>query len=157
MPVGGGAHAAMDSTLVFGEGGDVETFDLGTDKCGIGKIAAGVPVDSGTSCSDPHDFELYASDSAFGSGDYDMSYPGEAALTDYGEGYCSVYFGSDKVVTPGKQSTLRYVTLIPSEQSWNDKRRTQGDGNSDNDEGSQDIYCLLYSAAGDKLQTPATK
>ncbi|MCI2420353.1 serine/threonine protein kinase [Saccharopolyspora sp. K220] len=152
--VGGGVPTAMAPTLDYGNG-DIETFDLGTDDCGNGKIAAGARV-QGASCSDPHDFEIYTSGSAFSS-DYDLAYPGAEALARYGEGYCSVFFDSDKVVAPGKQTSLRFVALIPSEQSWNEKRRTYTDDNSDTDAGSQDVYCVLYSADGGKLQTPATK
>lgn len=151
--VGGGAPTAMDSTLVFGKGGDVDAFDPDGKDCGIGKITPGKPVNNTTSCSDPHDFEFYASGAAFSSSGYDTAYPGEAVLAAYGEGYCSMYFASDKVVTPGKQTTLRYMTLIPSEQAWNAHRQAEGDRKV----GSQEIYCALYSASGDKLQAAATK
>ncbi|MEV0055326.1 serine/threonine-protein kinase [Saccharopolyspora shandongensis] len=151
--VGGGAPAAMDSTLVFGAGGDVAGFDPDAKDCGTGKITAGQPINNTTSCSDPHDFEFYASGSAFSSSSYDTAYPGKDVLVAYGEGYCSMYFASDKVVTPGKQTTLRYVTLVPSEQNWDAYRKSEGDRKA----GSQSIYCALYSASGDKLQTSATK
>ncbi|MGP4018158.1 serine/threonine-protein kinase [Saccharopolyspora sp. 5N708] len=155
--VGGGAPAAMEPTVGYGKGGEVEVFDLGSDRCGDGKIEAGAQLRQGTSCSDAHDFEIYTYGAPFGSGDYDMAYPGRAALTRYGEGYCSIYFASDEVVTLSKEAVLRFVTLIPSEESWNEKRRTSTDGNNETDAGSQDIYCILYGADGSKLQTSATK
>jgi eukaryotic-like serine/threonine-protein kinase len=155
--VPGGASTAMDPTLTFGAGGDIGTFNTDGEDCGNGKIKAAARLNQGTSCSDPHDFEIYANESPFGAGGYDLAYPGEEALARFGEGYCSIVFASDKIVAPGKQTSLRYITLIPSKQSWNDKQRTQKDSDSENDAGSQDVYCVLYSAAGDTLRTRATK
>ncbi|KAA5831340.1 serine/threonine-protein kinase [Saccharopolyspora hirsuta] len=155
--VGSGAPAAMQPTLSYGRGGDVAAFDLGSDNCGDGQVATGANLTTGTSCSDPHDFEVYATSSPFGSSDYDLPYPGEEALARYGEGYCAIYFYSDKVITPGKQSALRFAALIPSAQSWDELASTKEDSNSDNDAGDQDVHCVAYSTNGDKLQTPITK
>ncbi|GAA0519700.1 serine/threonine protein kinase [Saccharopolyspora subtropica] len=157
LALGGGAPSAMEPTLMIGRGGDIETFDLDGKDCGNGEVASGERLDQGVSCSDPHDFEVYASDSVFGSGDYDIAYPGRDLLARYAEGYCSVYFASDEVVAPGKQTALRYVALIPSEQSWNDYRNSRSDSDSDNDTGTQNVYCVLYGADGGQLRTSATK
>ncbi|MGW1677893.1 serine/threonine-protein kinase [Saccharopolyspora sp. NPDC002376] len=151
--VGNSDPVAMEPTLTFGAGGDIEVLSMDSKKCGTGQLAAGARLTEGVSCTDPHDFELYADSTVFGSGDYDLPYPGEDELARYGESYCSIYFSSNKVLTPGKQTALRFVALIPSEQSWKDRALTAGSGES---RGDQDVHCAAYSANGDKLQTSIT-
>ncbi|MDA3643652.1 serine/threonine protein kinase [Saccharopolyspora indica] len=154
--VGNSDPIAMEPTLTFGTGGDVEVISLDDEKCGTGRIAAGVQLTEGVSCSDPHDFELVTKSAPFSSSDDELSYPGAEALARYGEGYCSIYFDSDKILTPGKQNALRFVALIPSEQTWKDLANSSS-SSSGPSSADQTVYCAVYSANGDKLHDSVTR
>ncbi|MER7011193.1 serine/threonine-protein kinase [Saccharopolyspora sp. NPDC000359] len=149
--VGGSEPVAMQPTLTFGEGGDIDMTDLDGEKCGDGELAARAQLIKAKSCSKPHDFELIADSKPFSASDEDLPYPGEEALARFGEAYCSLYFSSDKILTPSKQTALRFVTLIPSKQTWNNKATSAGA-----DPGDQSVHCAVHSANGDKLHTSVT-
>ncbi|MFR9730794.1 serine/threonine-protein kinase [Saccharopolyspora sp. MS10] len=155
-----GGPVAEEPALSYGPGGDVEVFELGDVKpCGAGSLVPGgtVPVAAERSCSEPHDFELYASGDPFeGGSSSDVDYPGQEQLTRFGDGMCAAYFATDKIVVPGKDAALRYGALVPTEQAWDLKRRSSLNGDSDDDEGSQVVYCYLRSADGVPLTTSAS-
>ncbi|SEG65230.1 Protein kinase domain-containing protein [Saccharopolyspora kobensis] len=155
--VGNSDPIAMEPTLTYGKGGDIEMISLDDEKCGVGKIAAQAQLTEGVSCSEPHDFELVTESTPFSSSDDDLRYPGEEALARYGEGYCSIYFDSDKILAPGKQTALRFVALIPSEQTWTDLADSSASSSSGPSPADQSVYCAVFSANGDKLQTSVTR
>ncbi|MCX2732928.1 serine/threonine-protein kinase [Saccharopolyspora sp. NFXS83] len=152
-----GAPAAEEATLSYGPGGDLETFAPSkSDPCAFGRPSSGSTVPEGKirRCSEPHDLEIYATGDPFGSGSTnDISYPGEAELARFGEGMCAAYFASDKIVLPGKDAALRYGALVPSERSWELKRQTAMDDDSDSDAGSQAVHCYLRTTDGVQLTT----
>ncbi|MGW0894544.1 serine/threonine-protein kinase [Saccharopolyspora sp. NPDC002578] len=152
-----GVPEAEEATLSYGPGGDLETFAPDkSDPCAVGTPSSGstVPEQEIRRCSEPHDLEIYASGDPFGSGStHDIAYPGEAELARFGEGMCAAYFASDKIVLPGKDAALRYGALVPSERSWELKRQTATDDDSDSDDGAQAVHCYLRTADGMRLTT----
>ncbi|CAM05084.1 serine/threonine protein kinase [Saccharopolyspora erythraea NRRL 2338] len=158
--LGGSTPVAMEPTLTFGAGGDIQRFHFPSSTgCSDGALAPGGSFGESDSrtCTDPHDHEIFHSGSVFSSGETDVDYPGEEELQRFGEGLCSAFFNSDQIVIPAKETALRYVALVPTEQSWNLRRTVRADDNSDNDDqGSQTVYCGLRSADGKKLTTKAT-
>ena len=153
----GSEPVAMERPLVYGTGGDLQQFHFDSTGCSNGKLVAGGSFreSDSTSCSDPHDHEIFTSGEVFGSKS-DVDYPGEDRLKTFGEGLCSSFFASNQIVIPAKDTALRYVALVPSEEVWNLKRTTDKDGDSKNDQGSQTVYCGLVSADGAPLTTKAT-
>ncbi|GAA2782556.1 serine/threonine-protein kinase [Saccharopolyspora taberi] len=155
---GGSRPVAMDPPLVYGVGGDLEQVYFDSTGCSNGKLEPGGSFreSDSTSCTDPHDHEIFAIGEIFGSSG-DVDYPGVDRLKVYGEGLCSSYFASNKIVIPGKDTALRYVALVPSEEIWNLRRTVENNaGSEDDDQGSQTVYCGLSSADGSPLTTKAT-
>ncbi|RCW43334.1 serine/threonine protein kinase [Halopolyspora algeriensis] len=149
---------AMASTLTFGGGGDIRFTGIGSGDCAGGTLAPGARITSEdeVSCSDPHDIEVYTDGDVFGSSAEEISYPGEEALNRFAEGLCSSFFSSDRIVTPGKQSVLRFAALVPSRNTWEVRNRVLADDNGDNnDRGHRTVYCALYSAEGKQLRSSA--
>ncbi|GAA2782549.1 serine/threonine-protein kinase [Saccharopolyspora taberi] len=153
------APAAMDPTLTYGEGGDIATYFFDSNNCSNGQLARGATLTKAQSadCSTPHDFEIYTYGYVFGSGETDVDYPGHDRLVAFGEGLCSAYFASNKIVFPGKDAALRYVALVPTERAWDQHRQAQANSNADDDDqGSQAVFCGLYTADGEQLTAKAT-
>ncbi|WP_370591254.1 serine/threonine-protein kinase [Saccharopolyspora montiporae] len=152
-----GGPEAMDPVLFYGEESELPAFELEAGQCGSGEVAAGAELtaDAEADCAESHDFEVFTSGSPFG--DDDVGYPGAEVLADYGAAFCASHFESDQIVFPGRDETLRFAALVPDEQRWDLKRGHAGsiDFTTD-DEGSQQVHCVLYAADGSRLRTPAT-
>lgn len=152
------ATRAMAPTLTFGEGGNVRFTGIGSGDCANGSLEPGAEItpEDDVSCGDSHDIEVYTNGEVFGSGSSEASYPGAEALIRFAEGLCSSFFASDEIVTPGKQTVLRFVALVPSQNLWELRNRVLADDDSDNNErGHQTVYCALYSTQGSQLRSSA--
>jgi hypothetical protein len=114
-------EAARGEVFTWGKGGDIPAFEVSPPGCGAAPLAKGRSVTSASDCEDPHDFQVYAADAAVSSA-LDIDYPGKDRLAAYGQNWCGLLFAS-KVISPeDKTSAYTYITLIPSEDAWdNDK------------------------------------
>jgi eukaryotic-like serine/threonine-protein kinase len=132
--------AAKGATMTYGKGGgDIPEFALGNGACPTAQLHAGrnYPSDSNTACDDPHEFEVVATD-YYGDTE-ELAYPA-AQLRPFAEATCAMVFASELVATEDKDRTLSYVTLMPTERSWDDAANDEYD-----DGGDRTIYCLVTS------------
>jgi hypothetical protein len=138
----GPAGAASQQTLTYGENGAIPVFELYDKSCADGKVVANAQFSSGDSVSDcdGHDLQVFT-DSETTGGDKAANYPGVEPLTTYAEGYCAMYFGSDRIEYPDKAKALEYAALVPTEKAW---KPDKGSGN-------HKVYCLAWRADGQKL------
>jgi eukaryotic-like serine/threonine-protein kinase len=139
--------AAKGVTMTYGKGGGtIPEFALGNGACPTAQLKAGhsYPSSSNSACDDPHEFEVVAAD-FFGSDEFD--YPA-GTLRAFAESACALLFASDVVAAADKDRALRYVTLLPTRQSWDDA------ANDDNEDGgNRSVYCLITSRQdGEQLQ-----
>jgi eukaryotic-like serine/threonine-protein kinase len=139
---------AKGPTMTYGRGGDIEEFGIGNYGCSAAQLEAGnrYPQSSSTDCAGPHDFEVLEFD-AFNN--EDLEYPGEELLRSFAESSCALLFASDVVAAPDKERTLTYVTLVPTEGSWDD----QGDDDTENG-GDRATWCVISSRDQSQLDEP---
>jgi eukaryotic-like serine/threonine-protein kinase len=142
------ADPAKGPTLTYGPGGDIKEFGIGDYGCSAAQLQAGnrYPQSSSTDCAGPHGFEAIEFD-AFGSDE--LAYPGEELLRPFAESSCAMVFASEIVAAPDKERTLTYVTLVPTEGSWDDAT----DDDSQNG-GDRATWCVVSSRDGTQLDEP---
>ncbi|MFC4856303.1 serine/threonine-protein kinase [Actinophytocola glycyrrhizae] len=109
---------AKGETFTYGDGGDIEEFEVRAGTCGGSPLQKGRSVPSSVGCDETHDFEvvygsdLYQSDA--------MAYPGVERLAAVGEATCATAFNDPAYVLDEERAGLVYVTLIPSPAAWTD-------------------------------------
>jgi eukaryotic-like serine/threonine-protein kinase len=128
------------ATMTYGKGGgDIPEFAMSDGSCPTAQLHAGhsYPSDSNSACDDPHEFEVVTAE-FFGDSD-ELEYPADR-LRPLAESTCALLFGSEWVAAGDKDRTLSYVTLVPTERSWDDAANNDTD-----DGGDRTIYCLITS------------
>jgi hypothetical protein len=135
-------EAADGGVLTYGDGGDIQQFEVGNGYCGAGAIRKGVSYPSTSDCKEAHDIQVFASGVvADEPSRTKLDYPSAQKLNDAAKTWCSLVFASKWVTPEDKTSALTFVTLVPSEDYWkgarNDERR---------------IICVLHSRDGSQLR-----
>jgi hypothetical protein len=136
--------AGSPTHFTYGAGGQIRTFAPTTPGCLQGRVAAGRDFPSSTSvlCTEPHDAELYVVVTTFDSS-AKIPYPGEAALSAYGERACQLYFGS-ALVRGDDKAKLDVVVLVPTDQEFS----TASSGGYFS---NRSVMCLLQARDGAQL------
>ncbi|MEV4024221.1 serine/threonine-protein kinase [Actinosynnema sp. NPDC050801] len=139
--------AAMAQTVTYGPGGTIEAaqFKPGSGQCGDNLVDPNTTVNY-TDCDEPHRVEVFAAAEPFGSDK--MPYPGDQWLRNYAEDFCTMYFMSERVPVEDKQSTLRYLAVVPTSGIWAE------DPSSSSSSGKQfrDVVCVLWNKDGTALK-----
>ncbi|HWM03438.1 MAG TPA: serine/threonine-protein kinase [Actinophytocola sp.] len=129
--------ATKGATMTYGSGGQLKSFQLSNNSCSASVLREGRSYPSSSaSCDEPHEFEVMEAVDPFSS-EPELEYLKEP-LTTYAEATCALVFASHRVPAEDKNDTLTYVTLVPTETSWDDAV----DQNNE-DGGDRGIYCLL--------------
>jgi hypothetical protein len=130
---------ARGATMSYGKGGQIEKFALGGGSCTTAQLREGRRYPSGgsSSCKDPHEFEVYNSNTYNSS---DLDYPSAGYLTAYGESLCAMIFRSNVLGDDVDREELSYTTLYPTQRSWDDQANDDSD-----DGGDRSIFCLITS------------
>jgi eukaryotic-like serine/threonine-protein kinase len=144
--------AGLGPALSYGTGGDLPVWGLNAGSCGNGSLTAGrrFPSSNTVSCTDPHDFEVFA----YGTGiptDKDAAYPGLSDLAGAASTWCGEVFRSDVVTARDKATALGYQAVVPSAGTW--QVRTD-DSSYDH---SRYQYCVLYNRDHSQLTTDAVE
>ncbi|WP_246019225.1 serine/threonine-protein kinase [Saccharothrix australiensis] len=126
---------AMARTLTFGGGGQLPEFKLGANQCGDDFLADSVRVAS-ADCDEAHNIEVFAQGDAFGSL-ASAPYPGEEALREFAEDYCTLVFQSPRVPLEGKSATLRYAAVVPTQAEWRQDAASS--------KGTREVSCVLWN------------
>ncbi|MCW0214085.1 MAG: serine/threonine protein kinase [Pseudonocardia sp.] len=129
--------------LSYGDGGDLPVFEISSPTCLQGQLVAGRQFAYGasTSCTAPHDLELYETFDPFGS-QRDLAYPGLDEFAGYARSACGVVF--DSAVLTG-QSGLEMAALVPSERAFGFRETPTSSF------GERDVLCLVRSKDGAQL------
>jgi hypothetical protein len=133
---------AKGETFTYGDGGQIPVFTFSPHNCGGSPIESGREYTSSVNCEETHDFEVAYGLDLYGSDAID--YPGVDRLTAYGEKLCALVFTNESFVPTDRRDALSYVTLVPSDASWNAK-----------EDYDRAVYCLLrnrdQSQLGDQV------
>ncbi|WP_132878494.1 serine/threonine-protein kinase [Tamaricihabitans halophyticus] len=155
--------SAMQETMTFGDGGQIEVFDADIDyaACFTNQLQEGREYgdSNSTDCEELHDIEVIGgatviggptrteiADSSDGAELRSPNYPGIDELTDYAQSYCTMLFDSNQVDWPDKANTLSYYPLVPSQQEWDQKFST------DEESGSNSVYCVVAQQDGSQFE-----
>jgi serine/threonine protein kinase len=138
---------AQDSTRTYGGGGTLPEFGLNKGYCANGRLDQGrrFPSSGSVNCKEPHDIEVFANAESFSTSDK-VGYPGSDALSRFGEGYCAMVFGSDRITAQDRDTTLKWAAVVPTSDAWQPK-----DSNS---YGAHDVYCVLWRKDQSQLTAP---
>jgi hypothetical protein len=128
---------AKGLVLTYGQGGQIDQFELTAGSCSAAQLREGRRYPSGSSsdCANPHEFEVVEND-VFNSSELD--YPGVDYVRTYAESICAMIFRTN-LLEGADRNALSYASLYPTEESWD----AQADTSSD--EGDRTIYCLITS------------
>jgi hypothetical protein len=139
--------AAMAETVTYGPGGTIEPgqFKAGAGQCGDNLVDPNTTVNY-TDCEEPHRVEVFAAAEPFGSDK--MPYPGDEWLRGYAENFCTMYFMSERVPVQDKESTLRYVAVVPTSGVWAENPSSA----SSADKRYRDVACVLWNKDGTALK-----
>ncbi|WP_285657701.1 hypothetical protein [Actinomycetospora sp. NBRC 106375] len=140
---------AEPDVLSYGPDGDLGQFTLFEGQCARGRLAAGpgFGADADAQCGNPHDVEVVAATSPVGEG-RPVSYPGEAALADFGRSYCALYQDSDLLVPTASgvdRGDLHMTAVIPSRAAFADPRSAGGTS------GGRQVSCVISRDDGEQL------
>lgn len=133
----GSTDPAKGETLVWGDGGDVPEFNVSLGSCVAAPLTKGRSYPSTNDCKQAHDFQSFGEHDTVSSSSK-VDWPGKAALTKFGEAWCATLFASN--VIDEDRNKLTYVTLIPSENAWDDTAH-----------GGRSIVCVVQSRDGKQL------
>jgi hypothetical protein len=120
----GGSGVFTPAPLTRGPGGRLARFDLRVGQCANGKVKPGNSFggDASVSCSQAHDFEVYAS-TVPPTGEASTRYPRADDLAAFADDHCLLAFegfvGSDV-----DQTDLDFTGIIPSRLAWEAGDRT---------------------------------
>ncbi|GAA4930089.1 hypothetical protein GCM10023204_42370 [Actinomycetospora succinea] len=140
---------AEPDVLTFGPGGDLAEYTLFEGQCARGELASGgrFGADADAQCGTPHDVEVVASTAPIGEGRA-VSYPGEAALADFGRAYCAMYVDSDLLVPASggvDRDDLRMTAVVPSQAAFADP------GSAGATRGGREVSCVISRGDGEPL------
>ncbi|MFC5140086.1 hypothetical protein ACFPK1_17730 [Actinomycetospora rhizophila] len=140
---------AAPDVLTFGAGGDLEQYTLFEGQCARGQLASGggFGAEADAQCGTPHDVEVVASTAPIGEGRA-VSYPGEAALADFGRAYCAMYVDSDLLVPSSggvDRDDLRMTAVVPSRAAFADP------GSAGATRGGREVSCVISRSDGEAL------
>ena len=143
---GGGSTtttAAAVRTFTYGPDGQIPQFDFAYPTCLTAQLAAGrmVTSDASTSCTEPHDLEIFESLTPFDSSTK-VPYPPSDDLTRFGQAACSLIFDSARVT--GDKTPLTLTVLVPSQQTFDA-------ATADSSKGSKSVLCVLGRTDGAQL------
>lgn len=129
------------TTLAYGEGGQVTSFEVSTPYCLTQKPIPGTSTTSSNTvpCDEDHPAEMFTTFDTFTT-TLDIAYPGADRINAYGAAACRLYFDSQYIVGDDK-SRLQVVALVPSEQSFGKNSATSGSASFS----ERMIYCVLQS------------
>lgn len=116
-----------------GTTGNVSVFDLAAGQCFNGDIEGDVSTVAGVTCSQGHEFEVFAVLQHPGGSDY----PGVDEVSSYADTECTGNVFSDYVGTLYADSDYYATNLIPTESSWAG--------------GDREIVCILYDPDNSSL------
>ena len=149
--LGGGYRpfAAQPDVLTYGADGDLEQFVLFDGQCARGELVDGgsFGASADAQCGEPHDVEVVAARAPIDQG-RPVSYPGEAAMADFGRAYCALFIDSDLLVpTAGgvDREDLRMTAVVPSEAAFNDPR------SAGSASGARQVSCVISRNDGEQL------
>jgi eukaryotic-like serine/threonine-protein kinase len=136
------------TTLTYGAGGDMPSFEVTNGFCYLVSPAPGRTIDSGASrtCDAVHDSQVYRALSPY-STDYELPYPGLEGLRDYGTAACRMFF--DTIVTGADKDSLAITLLLPSEAAFTEDTRSPTSSTPSFQ--SRDVFCVLSAADGRQL------
>jgi hypothetical protein len=137
------------TTLSYGPGGDMPTFEATFGYCYLGAPAPGRSLDSGAyvACDDVHDSQVFGVVDAF-STSVEVGYPGAEAIRRTGAAFCSLYL--DTAVEGADKAELAVTLVIPSEQAFTADSRSPGSTTGSYQ--TRSIYCVLSAPAGRQLE-----
>ena len=141
--------AAQPDVLTFGADGDLEQFVLFDGQCARGELVAGgsFGASADAQCGEPHDVEVVAARAPIDQG-RPVSYPGEAAMRDFGRAYCALFVDSDLLVPTSSgvdREDLRMTAVVPSEAAFNDPR------SAGSTSGARQVSCVISRSDGEQL------
>ena len=141
--------AAQPDVLTYGADGDLEQFVLFDGQCARGELASGgtFGASADAQCGEPHDLEVVAARAPIDQG-RSVSYPGEAAMADFGRAYCALFIDSDLLVPTSSgvdRADLRMTAVVPSEAAFNDPRSAGSAA------GGRQVSCVISRGDGEQL------
>ncbi|REH46960.1 serine/threonine protein kinase [Kutzneria buriramensis] len=137
---------ALQTTWTYGTGGQIPQFKLYTGSCAGGSLQTGRAYTAAISCDQPHDIEVFGSNTELDA-NYKGGYPGQEVLARDAEGFCGLLFASAKIAPVDKDSSLRFRALVPDQQAW-DHKKTEAEP----EDGARDVFCVVSSADGTQLR-----
>lgn len=140
---------AAPDVLTFGPGGDLEQFTLFEGQCARGTLAGGggFGEDADAQCGTPHDVEVVASAAPIGEGRA-VSYPGEAAMAEFGRAFCALHVDSDLLAPSASgvdRDDLRMTAVVPSRSAFADP------GSAGATRGGREVSCVISRDDGEPL------
>ena len=131
------------AVFTYGEGGDIPQVPTLSTSCLQGQLAVGRQYASSTSCTDPHDVEIFDSLDLFDT-QLDIPYPGRDALAAGAGPACGLAFESGKIAGPDK-AKLRVAALVPSAAAFAYRSSPTSSFSS------RSVLCALYAADGAQI------
>ncbi len=140
----GKVEAANGGVLTYGaDDADLPQFDVSNGYCSAADMHKGVSYTSQVDCDQPHAVQVYGqTDIVNSNSNVNVDYPGATKLNAYGQAWCSLVFASKWVDDKQKDTTLTFVTLIPSQHA----RAASGN------DAQRDVVCVLHSRDGSQLR-----
>jgi hypothetical protein len=137
---------AMQSTLTYGEGGDIPALNLSSSQnCLNTQLSQGhqLAQSNWVQCTDPHFAEWYDNGNPIhGESSYTdvtaATYPGLDRVKQYAEAKCAAGFYSNRIDDKARGG-LRYQAVVPTDREW---AKPPSSATSDP---SRDIHCFVVS------------
>ncbi|MEJ2868795.1 hypothetical protein WCD74_13570 [Actinomycetospora sp. OC33-EN08] len=138
------------AVYTFGPGGDLPAFTLFDGQCASGRMGAGASYTdaSNAPCGDAHDIEVVGTGTPLNSS-REVSYPGEAALAEYGRAFCAVVVASGQVAPSSSgvdKSALEVTAVIPGQAVFDEPN-----GTASGSSGGRLVSCVISRSDGEQL------
>ncbi|MDL5157128.1 hypothetical protein QRT03_14260 [Actinomycetospora sp. Odt1-22] len=142
--------SSQPDVYTFGPDGDLPAFTLFDGQCANGRVGAGASYTdaSNAPCGDPHDVEVVGTATPLNSS-REVSYPGAAALAEFGRSFCALVVASGQVAPSSggvDKSALQVTAVVPGQAVFDEPN-----GTASGSSGGRLVSCLVSRTDGEKL------